>query len=395
MFTIVFTIISLEMKKFVLQHAVLNRKLLMQLLWFFSALLFFSFQLQAQKKVIKPPKIKKEKKVTTTPYVPGPLFNTEEVLQFKLTGRLRELFNDRAIDRVSYHQMLMQFKKKDSVVVVPLTVKARGHFRRRQENCSMPPLLLNFDKVARLKSTEFEKQDKLKLVTPCKNDDYVIREYLVYKIYNLLSPYSFKARLVQVDFEDSVQKRKNETHYCILIEDEGRLAKRKGMFLWDKKMVFMENLHHDEFIKMAVFQYLIGNTDWSVPYLHNIKLLYKDSSAIPIAVPYDFDHSGIVNASYANPPEQLGLPSVRNRLYRGYCQDKSEFAATIALFNKLKDDIYKLYTSCTLLDAKYIKSTVKYLDEFYKVINTPRETDREFTDPCRKKNNIVIKGYDE
>jgi hypothetical protein len=383
------------MEKLGLQRIVFSQKLLIQLLWFFLALLFFSLQLHAQKKVIKPPKPMKEKKITTTPYVPGPLFDTDEVLQFKLRGRLRELLNDRAIDRVSYHQMVMQFKKKDSVVEVPLTVKARGHFRRRQENCSMPPLLLNIDKVARLKSTEFEKQDKLKLVTPCKNDDYVIREYLVYKIYNLLTPYGFKARLVKVEFEDSVQKRKTETHYCILIEDEGKLAKRNGMFLWDKKMVFMENVRHDEFMKMAVFEYLIGNTDWSVPYLHNVKLLYKDSSAIPIAVPYDFDHSGIVNASYANPPEQFGLPSVRNRLYRGYCQHHTDFTATIALFNKLKEDIYKIYSSCTLLDPKYIKSTLKYLDEFYEVINTPREAGREFTDPCRRKNNIVIRGYDE
>jgi hypothetical protein len=274
-------------------------------------------------------------------------------------------------------------------------VKARGHFRRRRENCSLPPLLLNIDKAARLKGTEFEKQDKLKLVTPCKSDDYVIREYLVYKIYNLLTPYSFKARLVRVEFEDSIRKRKVETHYGILIEDEDKLARRSGAFLWDKKMVFMEHLRHPEFTIMAVFQYLIGNTDWSVPYLHNIKLLYKDSSAIPIGVPYDFDHSGMVNASYANPPELLNLPSVRNRVYRGYCQNKHDFTSTIAVFNKLKDDIYKIYTSCTLLDEKYIKSTIKYLDEFYKTINTPREAEREFSDPCRRKNNIVIKGYED
>jgi hypothetical protein len=254
---------------------------------------------------------------------------------------------------------------------------------------------LNIDKAARLKGTEFEKQDKLKLVTPCKSDDYVIREYLAYKIYNLLTPYSFKARLVQVEFEDSIRKRKVETHYGILIEDEDKLARRSGAFLWDKKMVFMEHLRHPEFTIMAVFQYLIGNTDWSVPYLHNIKLLYKDSSAIPIGVPYDFDHSGIVNASYANPPELLNLPSVRNRVYRGYCQNKHDFTSTIAVFNKLKDDIYKIYTSCTLLDEKYIKSTIKYLDEFYKTINTPREAEREFSDPCRRKNNIVIKGYED
>jgi hypothetical protein len=143
-----------------------------------------------------------------------------------------------------------------------------------------------------------------------------------------------------------------------------------------------------------MFQYMIGNTDWSLPFLHNIKLLYKDSSSIPVAVPYDFDHSGIVDAPYAMPPEQLGIASVRERIYRGYCQDKSDFTAMIALFNKHKDDLYKIYTSCTLLDAKSIKNTVRYLDDFYKTINNPREADRELSDPCRKKERIIIKGYE-
>ncbi len=381
------------MKDHTLPKVFFDAKLLMHLLCLFTALFFFSFQVHSQKKMEKPSKPKKEKKVTTTPYVPGPLFDSEEVLHFKLTGRLREIFKDRADEGVSYHHMLMQFKKKDSTVSIPLLVKSRGHFRRKEENCSMPPLLLNIQKVAQLKSTLFERQDKLKLVTPCKSEEYVIREYLVYKIYNLITPNSFKARLAQVEFEDSLQKRKTETRYCILIEDEGKLAKRNSMFLWDRKMVYMENLLPEQFNKTAVFEYLIGNTDWSVPYLHNVKLLYKDSSAIPTAVPYDFDHSGIVDAPYALPPEELGLESVRERLYRGYCQDKSAFTETIALFNKLKDDIYLIYTSCTLLDAKYIKKTTKYLDEFYKTINNTRQAEAAFSDPCQKKERVVIKGY--
>jgi hypothetical protein len=383
------------MKKPILQKNVLNLKFPAYMFCFFIALLLLSFQLSAQKKVAKPTKPKKVKKITTTPYVPAPLFTSDEVLHFTLTGKLREIFSDRADQGVSYHPVLMQFKRKDSTVSVPLMVRSRGHFRRKEENCAMAPLMLNFEKVAKLKSTVFEKQDKLKLVTPCKNDDHVIREYLVYKIYNLFTPYSFKARLAQVEFQDSLKKRKTETRYCILIEDEVRMAKRNSMFLWDKKMVYAEALRRDEFTCTAMFQYLIGNTDWSVPYLHNIKLLYKDSSSVPLAIPYDFDHSGIVDAPYALPPEQLGISSVRERIYRGYCQDKSAFTEMIALFNKKKEDIYKVYTTCALLDARYIKNTVRYLDEFYKTINNPRDAERQFSDPCRKKERVIIKGYDE
>ncbi len=121
----------------------------------------------------------------------------------------------------------------------------------------MPPLLLNIVKSAKLKSTLFEKQDKLKLVTPCKGDEYVIQEYLVYKLYNLLTPKSFKARLVQVEFEDSLQKRKTETKYCILVEDENRVAKRNGSLLANTKMLSMQALNPDEFTRVAVFQFMI------------------------------------------------------------------------------------------------------------------------------------------
>ncbi len=75
-----------------------------------------------------------------------------------------------------------------------------------------------FPKGDQTKNTVFDYQNDLKLVVPCRGDDYVINEWLVYKLYNLLSDKSFKARLVQVDFEDSLKRKKTETHYCILLE---------------------------------------------------------------------------------------------------------------------------------------------------------------------------------
>ena len=155
---------------------------------------------------------------------------------------------------------------------------------------------------------------------------------------------------------------------------------------------------HETFLKMAVFQYLVGNTDWSVEYQQNIKLIAKDSMAIPSTVPYDFDHAGIVGAPYALPAEQLGLSSCRERRFRGFCvQDMKVFDGAIALFNQLKNDIYSLYTTNTLLDAKYIKSTVKYLDEFYTTINDAKLLQKEFGYPCdvHGTGNVIIKGMRE
>ncbi len=254
------------------------------------------------------------------------LFENNDLLHFKLTGKLTELFNDRK-ENISYHPLLLQYMEKDSnLLSIPVMAEARGHFRRLRVNCKMPPLLLNFPKGKRIKNSVFEKQSKLKLVVPCQGDEFVIREWLVYKLYNIITEKSFKAKLVQVDFEDSSMRRKTETHYCILLEDDKKLAERNNAFVWKRKMLDMRDIDNEEFKKMAVFQFMVGNTDWGILYLQNIVLITKDSTIAPFAVPYDFDHAGIVDAPYAGPAPELEIASDRVRLYRGFCEtDKSNF----------------------------------------------------------------------
>lgn len=321
------------------------------------------------------------------------LFDNDDLLHFKLVGKLNSLFNDRGED-MAYHPMLLQYKGKDSSLVsIHLGVKTRGHFRRLKTNCKMPPLLLNFQKREKIKNSVFEKQDKLKLVVPCQGDDYIIKEWLVYRLYNIITEKSFSAKLVQVDFEDSSTRRKTETHYCILLEDEKKMAERNKTFVWKRKMLDMKDMDNDAFRKMAVFQYMIGNTDWGVMYLQNIVLITKDSAVAPFPIPYDFDHAGIVDALYAGPAEELEISSNRERLYRGFCEkDKNNFKKTIELFNRLKNDIYNVYINCPLLKPKYVKFVTSYLDEFYKTINSNKEIESEFGKPCRTNVRVEIKG---
>jgi hypothetical protein len=320
------------------------------------------------------------------------LFDGNEIFNFTLAGKLNILFNDRS-DNSSYHPMLLQYTEKDSnLVSIQLKVKTRGHFRRLKSNCKMPPLLLEFPK-GKNKNSVFGKQSKLKLVVPCQGDEYVVREWLDYKLYNLITEKSFKARLVQVDFEDSLKQRKTETHYCILLEDEKKVADRNDSRVWKPKLFAMQNTDKEQFKKMAVFEYLIGNTDWSVPYLQNIVLIVKDSTKPPFSIPYDFDHAGIVDAPYAGPAPELEISSVRVRLYRGFCEtDMKSFAQTFELFNHLKNDIYNLYTNCSLVSPAYIKFVLRYFDDFYKTINNNRIIESEFGKPCKEEIHVELKG---
>jgi hypothetical protein len=152
------------------------------------------------------------------------------------------------------------------------------------------------------------------------------------------------------------------------------------------------------FLTMAVFEYLIGNTDWSVEYMQNIKMLAQDSTAVPYTIPYDFDHAGLVDAPYAEPAAELHLSSVRERRYRGFCMtDLSELDSSFATFNRVKQDIYELYRSTPYLDERSRNESLKYLDEFYAVINDKERMKKAFSYPCdpRGTGNVVIKGLRE
>lgn len=311
------------------------------------------------------------------------LFTDTTILQAKLYANFKTIQKDRGANPV-YHEAKFAYKTEmGKDMVLPIKIKVRGNFRRDKTVCNFPPLLLHFYKHSKRESDLFKDQQNLKLVTQCQGDECVIHEWMVYKIYNLLTPFSFRARLIKMDYVDSSAHLKEETHYGILIEDETQMAQRNNCILVKRKMVTPQATQHEPYVIMTLFEYMIGNTDWSIPYLHNIRLITTDSTEIPCTVPYDFDHAGIVQAPYAKPAEELGLTSVQERLYRGCCLPYKDFDETIKTYNEKKEAIYKAYTSCVLLQPKYIKQTLAYLDEFYKIINNKKLREREFGKPCQ------------
>jgi len=326
--------------------------------------------------------------------LPADLFDSDEILGITFSGNIRAVLNDRG-DNPQYHPLTLSYSGKDSSEIsFSVNVKTRGHFRKDRSNCNYPPLMLNFEQSKQTTGSLFYGQGKLKLVMPCSSDDYVVKEWLVYKLYNLMTPKSFRARLVRVTMNDE-SKKKKASFYGILLEDEKQMAQRNHLIAVEKNLLRPQNTETDAFLSMAVFEYMIGNTDWSVQYLQNIKLLATNESAIPTTVPYDFDHSGMVNAPYAHPAEELQMRSVQERRYRGYCiTDMKIFDGTFDLFNRLKKDFYAVYTSCSLLDAKYVKSITRYLDEFYTTINNPKDIQTAFGYSCDPNGtgNIIIKG---
>lgn len=305
------------------------------------------------------------------------LFGSNRELTFTLTADLRVLLKDRGDKPVRHLASLTYIDARNQPVSLPLTLKVRGNFRRSRVNCSFPPLLIDLPKK-KVKKTLFAHQNKLKLVTHCQVDEWVVREYLVYKLYNLLTDLSFRAQLARVTYADSAGKLAPETHWAFLLEDDDDLAKRNGAKISNMKQISMSYTDSLRMATVAVFEYMIGNTDWSVPYLHNIRFLDNNKTSF-IPVPYDFDHAGIVGTTYARPDEKLEIRSVRERVYRGLAYPMPIFQQVFNTFNQVKPQVYAVYENDNRLDKAYIKRTLKYLDEFYALINKPASAQAVFS----------------
>lgn len=354
-----------------------------------SLLLLLSLQLQAQSKTAVLPAASR-----SIVQEDNALFKSEEPLLFKITMDMKTVLKDRGDER-AYHPAVISYHGTDGAEVSEkLKIMVRGNRRRDPAVCGFPPLMLNFSRST-VDKTVFGKVNKLKLVTHCSNEEYLLREYLVYKLYNTITDQSFQVRLCKVEYVDLEGKRKTESRYAFLMEDDDDMARRNKGHVVQKELVLrMDGTNELAMAKVALFQFMIGNTDWSVPFRHNIKLVSLDSLKAPYPVPYDFDYSGIVSAPYAVPPPELNITSVRQRLFRGYAFPEATYRKVVSAFNEHKMAFYDIYLQSTLIDQKYRKQTIKFLDDFYETINDPKSFKREVVRVGEQnmKGAVVIKG---
>lgn len=321
------------------------------------------------------------------------LFNSEEVLELTLEGNIRTLMRDRGSDP-PYREMKLHYKNKDAEVeTLDLRVRTRGKFRRL--NCVNPPLMFNFKKHEVPESSPFSGTSKMKVVVPCADEKYVLREYLVYKMYNLLTDYSFRVRLIRLAYHDTKRDKVSEPVYAFLIEDEDDLAARSKAGLYKKNNLRPENIEQEAFLRMSVFAYMIGNTDWSIQFQHNMKIIFLEDQKEFIAVPYDFDLAGIVSSPYAVPAPDLKLRSIRERVYRGHCLDNlDKLKPAFQQFRLLKPEIVATLAQYSLVEEDYIDWALTYLDQFYGIIDNPKKSSSVFSYPCDLSGtgNVVISG---
>ena len=314
------------------------------------------------------------------------LFKTDEVLEITLTFDEKEVFND--LEERNNHPGTLSWTDSDGTSGdLSVKLKTRGKTRAMKATCKVPPLFLNFKK-SETKGTPFHKQNKIKLVTHCKDSksykEYVKKEYLAYKLYELISPYAFQVRLCQVTYVDSNKPEDRSTHYGFLLESIKDLASRNGMKEYEGLIRNQEALDKDNLDKLVLYQYMIGNLDWSIPKRHNVKIMLADDGSLPVGVPYDFDYSGIVDSPYAVLPEGIEIPDVTTRVFRGLCRDQG-YSSTIQFYKTMQPTLMEEVKNASYMDEKSRSQALKYLQEFYLDINDPRVVKKDIDQACRAK----------
>jgi hypothetical protein len=319
------------------------------------------------------------------------LFESDQILQVRLSTDFKALMDDRdSLKSVDHPGMLSYVDANGQPVSITVALKTRGHWRRQKKNCDFAPLKVDFPKSKEQPSGSiFAGQGNLKLITHCRSKDatfeqYVLREFMVYRLYNLLSPVSFRARLVRATYVDAVGKQDSITRYGFFLEDDKRMAERANSMLMETKGAHFEDLEPTATATMSAFQYLIGNTDWSLVGLHNIVLTQNKETGAVVPVPYDFDWTGIVNTKYSFPDYRLPIKSVRERIYRGVCRKPEEWEPVLQAFREKKVSLYSVYDGFPAVDAKYVKDTKDYLEGFYQVIDKPSQMKIEMINACKQ-----------
>ncbi|MDX2443010.1 MAG: hypothetical protein QNK30_04330 [Bacteroidales bacterium] len=313
------------------------------------------------------------------------LFEEVEPLRLSLAFD-RKLFRKNTI-KEEYQPAVLSVHLPDTVIDRDIRIRARGITRKTI--CTFPPIKLNL-KEADLGDTQLKHQSTLKMVTHCKNSNmyqkYIFKEYLVYKLYNLLTDYSLKVRLVQIDYIDTGPKQKVITKYGFLIEHIDALARRMDCEEVENEYLPQKNMNKEIMPLLCVFQYMMGNTDWSLAGLHNIKVIQSKNPTDfePYPIPYDFDYAGFVDTEYAIPAEGLGLDSVKDRYYRCICFEESSIFESVDLIASKKDAMFKLIEDFEYLTKNEKAFLTKYLNDYFEPMENDKVIRRDLIDPCIK-----------
>ena len=326
------------------------------------------------------------------------LFDSHDVLEISIPLNFRAMCRPRDDPDCDYVPTTLDYVdehgKEQSLRIEAII---RGGWRSLARNCSAPLLFIRFSD-GHTADTPFEGQGMLPLTTHCGQgmslqsmearqhrsiwEQYLFREYLAHRLYNVITDVSLNARLVKITYPNPDKPSRSVNNYAFFTEHFDSVADRNGMENVPRHSFDHEKLNGRAADKLSLFQFMIGNTDWSIQRERNITMLQKpDGTQYPL--PYDFDMSGLVDAHYAGPAPSLPVSTVRDRFYLGYCHPETDWDSLFTAFLDMQDDLLSMVGETPGLDRKSTRSVNRFLDKFFRILETPEDRNAEIVNHCQ------------
>lgn len=276
----------------------------MKLLFIFS--LFFSIQVQS-----------------------APIFNDSSVININLEYDIIRLQKEK--EELREDGLVGAITELTTNKKLPVQVLTRGN---GSFECQQPQLKIKFDKELS-KDTIFKKLGKVKLFTKgtClenqtdpEQDRQIIANYLIYKLYEEMTGFSFKTRLLKINYKDTSGTFSDYTQYGFFLEPNSNLEKRLGLKNVDQLELMQLGAQTPSLINMSslklvnAFELMIANYDYGISgffshiindngypgiyYGEKNSKIYRDEQGKLIPFIYDFDFSRF---GYSNPVCMFGF----------------------------------------------------------------------------------------
>lgn len=293
------------------------------------------------------------------------IINYQEMLEVDLELDMEEVFANRK-NRKKHKAVLSFADEKGVNQVWNIKVALRGKFRRSKCD-NLAPLKLHFAKDD-LFNAGLAKFNDLKLVNQCMEDgkdfnQLLLREYLAYKLYNQITDESFRVQFLKINYIDR-KTGATKKQYGFVIEDTAQLRSRINALKIEKQFnIRQEKYNQDQVKLMSIFQYMIANPDWSISRNHNLKVLLQDDKLI--AIPYDFDFSGIVSAPYVKINPDLGIINHKQRVFLGFENHISDMTEELELYSQKRSQLIKTIKNCKPLKGRNRREMIKFINSFF------------------------------
>ena len=321
----------------------------------------------------------------------GGLFDSPLPLEIRLEAPWRPLTRRMAAGRSANGQLVYWTPAgEESRLQVKITIRGAS----RLEVCDFPQLTLEMQPEEAF-NTPFAGQRVVHLTTQCRKEirfrNYLVQEYLSYQAYRLLGEPALGVRMGLVEYLDTDRKRATESAPAFFLEDLDHAAARLGGVWLEPDAVEIQALAPETLALLGLFQFMLGNTDWSVrgaspgePCCHNVAILRPSEGASDLLpVPYDLDGTGLVDPPYAAPVESLPIRQIRQRLYRGFCASNSYLPQAVTRIQARRAELIALFEDNPLLSSPAKKGTRKYLESYFEILDDPQKLKKRILDDCR------------